>query len=698
MSTIPEPFTCEQVFSRKGLGYLWDNRTLLDESTLDILKKLWRNKKQGSLICKQTVEYKLSLSRFGKMGYGRYYSSGGAGLERLEKEARGTLCKDYYYDIDIANCHPVLLCQYAEREYDTDLIHLRHYVENREDVLRQISENRDEAKELVNKVLFGGKTDCLVLLPISTEITRFAKFLAKQTKWSELFEECKKEDNRYASFLSFILQTEEVKCMLTMKKAFEERGWNADVQCYDGVMIRKKGGAEPEVTAECLEEIQACIESQTGYKVQLVNKPFISYDIEESIEKKEGELMIAYKKMKNDWEKSHFYFKPTNTIVEINPSGSLSHYTIDHASEAFNGWKLGTDEKGEPVSFLKKWRIDDTRRVIDSLVYKKPEDCKSNEASLFSGFVYQKVEPCENPEAITQFQDLLRAVSGDNETAYQYNLKWFARIIQDPFNKPGTALIFINKSQGTGKDTVCLWMKKILGNHVAHYNDEASYWSPYDTRQEGAILVYLEEVGSGATKAKSAELKARLTSDTSTVNPKGVKAYSIPNMGAIVMTTNLTDPVRVEGTDRRFFPNYGSDRLRGNAEYWSKFYKASKIDQQEPNPAWLYPVGKWLESIDLSDFNPRMMPENEYKNEVIEMSEPTEESFIKQWTGENMPMNELYEAYKEWCITNSRSYTTSSATLGKNLMAYTRYYVKKRTSKGMVYSRTPGTTGCVDER
>jgi hypothetical protein len=352
-------------------------------------------------------------------------------------------------------------------------------------------------------------------------------------------------------------------------------------------------------------------------------------------------------------------------------------------------WKLPADDKGEPVQFLKKWRADDSRRIIDTLVYKRPEDCLPNEATLFCGFAYEKMTPCENPEAVSQFQDILRACSGDDEEVYTYNLKWLARMIQKPFEKSGTAVIFINKTQGTGKDTIALWMKKVMGNHVAHYIDEDTFWNQYDTKKEGAIFVYLEEVGSGATKAKGAELKARLTADSQMVNPKGVKAYDIPNMGNILMTTNVPDPVRIEGTDRRFFLSYGSDRLRGLADKWLTFYTQSRIDQQEPNPAWLYPIGKFLESVDLSGFNPRVMPENEYKNEIAEMSEPSEEAFIKQWTGENFPMKDLYDAYKDYCMETSKTYATTAATFGKSLMAYTQYFTKKRDKRGILYSRMP---------
>ena len=373
--------------------------------------------------------------------------------------------------------------------------------------------------------------------------------------------------------------------------------------------------------------------------------------------------------------------------MEVGDDGVLRHYGIEHAAEAFNMWKLPVDGKGEPVPFLKRWRADDARRIVDSLVYKRAEDCRPNEATLFAGFAYSKLPPCENAAAVEQFKDILRAVSGDEDSVYEYNLKWLARLVQDPFNKAGTAVIFINKAQGTGKDTIALWMKKVLGNHVAHYNDEAAYWSPYDTKKEGAILVYLEEVGSGAAKAKSAELKARLTSDSHIVNPKGVKAYDIPNMASVLMTTNLTDPVRVEGTDRRFFLSYGSNRLMGLADYWSAFYSESRIHQQEPNPAWLVPIGRFLESVDLSVFNPRVMPESDYKKDIVAMSEASEEAFIKQWCGSNVPMLDLYEQYRAWCIANNRPYATSSIVFGKNLMAYPDEYTKTRTARGVVYSR-----------
>ena len=678
------------------MGSLWERRKELDPGQVKILKCLFDNKKRGTLECKTPVTYSLTRSKAGLMGFGRYYGTAGS-LETLEREIRATLCAEYYTDIDVVNCHPTLIVQMASKWFGRKMPVLSSYVTAREDYFTRYADTftSEQMKNSMMRVLYNGKLgeeDPPEFHEMASEIAQFRNELKRAEAYKELWSYCQNvgaavpgmletRTNSNGSFLALITMTEERKCADVIMDYFRKKGLSVDVYSYDGCQVRGVGVVSEEMLREC----EAAVKDVVGWTIQIKIKPFASPI--ETIPTTEDALEAAYAEMKTEWEKEHFYFKPTNTIVEVGRDGRLCHFAIDHASLAFNMWMLGADEKGEPTDFLKKWNKDPTRRIIDTLVYKKPEDCKPNEATLFCGFVYEKMTPCENPEAVAQFQNILKAVSGDNEEVYTYNLKWLARMIQDPFNKSGTALVFINKSQGTGKDTLCLWIKKVMGNHVAHYKTEDEYWEKHDTKKEGAIFVYLEEVGSGASKAKSTEIKARLTADSITINGKGIKQYDVPNMANMAATTNVMDPFRIEGTDRRFSPSYGSDRLRGNAEMWLTFYNQSKIHQEEPNPTWLYPIGKFLESMDMSGFNPRIMPENEYKADIVTMSESSEESFIKQWTGEDVPMTALYNMYREYCVENSKPYATSSATFGKSLMGYTQYYTKKRTHQGMIYSR-----------
>jgi hypothetical protein len=685
---IYAPVQCEQLFSRKGISYLWDNRESLDKTTNEIIKTLWRSKKQGSMVCKQTVEYRHSLSRFGKMGYGRLFSRVGAGLERLEKEARGTLCKEFYYDIDIVNCHPVILVQYAKTKYQKDLPYLRDYVEHREEMLGKIAVDRDEAKEMVIKVLYGGKTDNYHLLPIANELQKFTKYLSEQEEHKDLFEECKKEDNRYASFLSHLLQTEEVACMMAMKSAFEKNGWSVDVLAYDGVMIRKRTDAD--LDEELLDAVQKAILTSTGYKVSVIEKEMMAFEIPAETEVKEDPLAAAYAAMKAKWEATHYYFRPNNVIVEQRSNGKLMSFSLEHATVAFNMWTLPDDpskprQPDQPNYFLSRWIKDNERRIIDDYVFKPIADCTKTEISLFKGFHYQTLAPCDNPKAVELFQDVLKAVCNDHEETYDYMLRWFARMIQDPFHKSGVCPIFINQGQGTGKDTVCLWIKKVMGNHVGHFQQDEQLFEKHDTQKEGAVMMYLEEVGSGVCKSKAEALKSMITSDTFSINPKCEKGYSVPNVGNFIMTTNKTDPVRIENTDRRFFPITGSKRLMGNTDYWDFLYSNAQLDQPKAADTWIYPVGKFLESLPLKGFNVRKLPANEYKNEIITMSEDPVETFLKQWGGSDALAVDLFTECENYCRENRLLFNCKgSMGFGKLLLRY-RDLVGKRDSNGKTH-------------
>ena len=54
------------------------------------------------------------LYRMSKNGIGRLYSVGGS-LQGMHRTVRHTIGRDIYTDIDIVNCHPVILVQLCEK-------------------------------------------------------------------------------------------------------------------------------------------------------------------------------------------------------------------------------------------------------------------------------------------------------------------------------------------------------------------------------------------------------------------------------------------------------------------------------------------------------------------------------------------------------------------------------------------------------
>jgi hypothetical protein len=402
----------------------------------------------------------------------------------------------------------------------------------------------------------------------------------------------------------------------------------------------------------------------------LKNKAFDVIEIDEEELNEDDEITKEYKRLKELFEKNRAYFQPTNTVIQVDDDG-VHHYDLSHACNVFNRpeWLMPADVKGKKISFVKEWFDDPTRRVVNKLVFKKPEDCKENEMTLFTGFNYTKLEDAiQVDEAVEFFKDLVMVGSGDEPGVAEYITKTFAHMIQNPFERPGVSIIFSSADQGTGKDTLMGIVSKIIGKkYTAHYIDTTQFWDRYDTNLEGAMFVWLEEACAGANKANSDRLKARITAEELMLNPKGLKAYSCPNMGRYFMTTNHADPVKLDDSDnRRFLICNPSNRLMRAT--WSEIY--SKIF----TPNWIYSVGKYLESINLDGWNPRTLPANNYTAFIKEESKSSELLFLQHWNIQNentkeyyITPKELYQEYKSYCIENTLPYCQTTMSFTKRI-------------------------------
>ena len=686
---IRPTITCEQQYSRKGLGYLWDNRTVLDSSTLDYVNKLWRNKKKGSIICTQTIEYSTSnVSLAGKLGYGRYYSKPGVGLEKIEKEARGTLCQEYYHDIDMVNCHPTILVQYAKRVYNMDLSNLQHYVDHREEILKKISDNRDEAKDLMLKVINGGKTDHYDLIPLSNEIKSFVKMLSTRKEHAELWEACRSCDNRYGSFMAELLQTEETTCLLAMKKSFERQGWTVDVLAYDGVMVRKKLGTE--LTEQILTQVKHDIHTDTSYNIKVVNKPFQSFDMPEPEEEIEGGILLKdYLAMKELFEKNHFLYAPTNEYVEINGSKMMMMDKI-HAQNYFMAdWAFVKSQKfGDYTEFFPIWNKDRKKRMVHSIDYKPTDDPSVFVKQLT--FNHSLITESK-PEALPVFLELADLCSGRNEILREYMLNWYAHLLQQPFDLPGVGLIFTGK-KGVGKDTLHDFMiAYVIGeNHGRNYENSKQFFAPHDTGRKDKFLVKLEEANREQCMANADWLKGMVTSKTVTYNPKGSKEITTPNYNRLVLTLNPgRSPVELTGGERRWVFFTVPPTYKGNLEHWGMVRKVLFNDEAGKT------VAEYLLKRDLTGFNVRKLPENDFLTQLTETERSSEELFLEsnKWDGSEITGVDLFQLYTSFCTEESLTRCQTNGSFTRKMMDFVRDNVLATDTKGKNHVRTWIKTG-----
>ena len=677
-----------QVINRKALAYLKEDRGKLHINEANRIVHLSKNvKKTGIDRCETIIDYKLN-GIVGGLGYGRYYGTRYS-LEVFQRDIRGALCAEDYMDIDVTNCHPSLILQMAKSVCHIEMPCLELFVADRDKFAQKIMATFNiaykEVKDYLLSILYGGTVGNVASVPnehettipfefvqIKEEMHRFTSILMRLPEHQRLMEYLRKQKrpNIPGSFCSIVVQTEERKVLECMVEFLTRNKCAVDVLAYDGVQIRKN--AAP-IEQQLLRDAEDFIHEHSLYKIALAVKPFDVLHID--YEKKSANEE-AYLEMKEKFELDHYYFAPSDAFCHVHEDGSVRMYALQHAIQVFNipEWTL-TVSGTETDPFFPRWKADNKRRIVDSIVNKMPDECNACEQSIFRGFAFQRLPEAKEQDAVQAFTDLVRCISGDKDDTYEYLLKSFARILQQPLTKSNVCTIISSETQGTGKDTLMLWLSLLIGtHHVSHYSSDATFWEKHDTLKEGAIVMYLEEAGSGENKKSSDALKARITEDRITINPKGMKSYTIPNIGNYFMTTNNVCPVKLELSDRRFVILNPTLRFfeKGKADprFWTDFYEAMKSD------SWIRTIGDFLLKVDITGFNPTDLPVTETRALLMDAlaQQSSEELFLEQWEGQDQTGTQMYNSYCEFCRSENLRYKQSAIAFTMSLVILTKYF------------------------
>lgn len=210
---------------------------------------------------------------------GRFIAMRNTGLQCLSRECRAALAQKYYWDVDIRNAQPTLLQQYAEKR-GWKCEKLTHYNQNRDDYIAELMDvlqiDRDEAKDNVNRVMFGGGSAGLTsffVTELQPEISMLMRniFNENQTKYPVIA----KRAFPASSMMALVLQTEERRCLMTMDMSLAHQGRSLDVLIHDGGLVQKKEG-EVRMPEEVLRRVERDIKDDTGYIVSLAVKPLVT--------------------------------------------------------------------------------------------------------------------------------------------------------------------------------------------------------------------------------------------------------------------------------------------------------------------------------------------------------------------------------------------------------------------------------------
>jgi hypothetical protein len=241
------------------------------------------------------------------------------------REAKAALCKKNYVDLDMVNCHPVLLEQvFKENGLDTNILSL--YNQKRDTFFKKLIDKgltRDQCKVLVMRIFYGGsiKAFCSehdfhfeklkdsIIIDLNEELkVNSSKLLSSNELLKYRLEAIKNKGEDYHNLdgtaMSYFLQTLERKCLMVMYEYLKAQGRVVGALIHDGLHLQKDMKNEEEDFTELIKGIKSELKEKTGFTIDLKIKPFAEVEELENIivikSDKEGGDYIT-DKLKNDY-------------------------------------------------------------------------------------------------------------------------------------------------------------------------------------------------------------------------------------------------------------------------------------------------------------------------------------------------------------------------------------------------------------
>jgi len=364
------------------------NSTLLKEDVNVISKKFFSNERQQLEKYKSLNNGKLEnnerIITYKKpyIKYSRSYPNKALGLIGFSKELRHTLVSDTYIDIDIVNCHPIMLYQILN-DNGVSCDKLKDYILNRDIWIKEVMEtyncSRDEAKELFIILLYGGSFKTWIkekkiskdfketsnIIEFSKELVRVSRYIVSKNKHIEkvvlknINSKCDEKEKQKelrklnSKVVSHFLQEMECRVIEVVYNYCVSKGYiinNVCSLCYDGIMLQKH--LVNDVGKLC-QELNDEVKKKMGFDLKFIEKKMdMGYSLQEINENQLSREEINEIKVENYKTIKEKYDAVFEDGFKINTSGTDAYMAKLFKKVCFNGdLILYTGKQKDPTGY-----------------------------------------------------------------------------------------------------------------------------------------------------------------------------------------------------------------------------------------------------------------------------------------------------------------------------------------------------------
>lgn len=351
-------------------------------------------------------------------------------------------------------------------------------------------------------------------------------------------------------------------------------------------------------------------------------------------------------------------------IVHLLPTGEVEGTNKENLKESLVNRHVkivdGDSKKTTYENLFNYWWKSDLRREVDRVLY-DPEYRRQNECifNLWRGFA---VTPRWGSWRRMR-RHLWKVICRKDRLKFKYLIQWMAHAVQHPGTAPGSVIVMISETEGTGKSIVIQWMLTIFGEHGLPLSTPDELVEKFNERLANKSLIGLAEASFPGRHDAAAKFKARITEPYWPIERKNGPTWKVPNIAHILLASNEPWVVPAGKGARRFLVMEVDDQFANKKSYFDPLRAEAHNGGVQ---AMLYDLLR----LDLSMFDPYQVPRTqELRRQQLRgarsiigwgadaitdghfsrKSDPPGSGATELPFGAQHETKDLYESYAQWC-------------------------------------------------